>query len=476
MTVAYEPVIGLEVHVQLATDSKIFCSCSTKFGLTPNSAVCPVCLGFPGSLPVLNRKAFQCALKVALGLNCRVQEIVKFDRKNYYYPDLPKNYQISQYDKPIAYDGSVRLMSDPSRVIAVRRVHLEEDAGKLMHDQDKTYSLVDYNRAGTPLLEIVTEPVIRSPDEAYEYLAILKSILLYLEVSDCNMEEGSLRCDANISVRACGETKLGVKAELKNMNSFKAVKAGLAYEIKRQTDLLESGGKVSQETRLWDADSASTRTMRSKEEAHDYRYFPEPDLVPFHVPREYLESVRKDLPELPAARKDRLLASTDLSEREVSVLIMEKKIADFFEAAVRLGAPAKAVSNWLLGDIMADLNGKGLTIDNYGLTPFMLAELIGLISSGTISGRMAKEILKEAAQTKLTPKELVEKKGLRQISDQGEIVSIIDTVIAGNEKSVTDYRNGKTNALMFLVGQVMKHSKGKANPDIVNRLLRDRLG
>lgn len=471
----YEAVIGLEAHVQLSTKSKIFCGCSTVFGQPPNSSTCPVCLGLPGSLPVLNRKAFRYAVKVALAINCEIQTFVKFDRKNYYYPDLPKNYQISQYDKPLAYSGYVDISSTNKQRIAIRRVHLEEDAGKLLHDQDKTSSVVDFNRAGMPLLEIVTEPDINSPEEAYEYLTNLKSILLYLEVSDCNMEEGSLRCDANISVRKKGERKLGVKSELKNMNSFKAVKAALHYEIERQIDLLVSGKKVDQETRLWDADRELTLAMRTKEETHDYRYFPEPDLVPFHIARDEVDEIKKQIPEMPRKRKARFINQYTLSNKDAEYLIVDKGIADYFEETLKYCNSPKVASNWIIGDIMGELNLKHIPIRDYGFSPKMLAELIGLIENGTISGKMAKDILRECAEKKISPLQIVKEKGLRQITDESKLMWTIEKVIGENSKSISDYKKGKENALMFLVGQVMRHTKGKANPDLVNKLLKEKL-
>jgi len=467
----YEAVIGLEVHTQLDTESKVFCGCSTTFGQPPNAATCPVCLGLPGVLPVLNKKAFRYALKVALALNCEIQRVVKFDRKNYYYPDLPKNYQISQFDKPLAFNGKVPLMNDSEKSIDVRRVHLEEDAGKLLHDQDKVNSVVDYNRAGMPLLEIVTEPVIRSPEEAYDYLTSLKVILLYLGISDCNMEEGSLRCDANISVRKKGDSKLGVKSELKNMNSFKAVRLALQYEIERHIEVLTEGGSIRQETRLWEADKSVTLPMRTKEETHDYRYFPEPDLVPFLISDEDIRQMRLELPEMPLTVRMRFVERYRLSIKDAGLLVADKSIADFFEKTTRLTGDAKSVTNWVMGDIMRELNEKGITISAYGLTPEMLAELIALIKKGTISGKMAKKLLIECAEKKVSPENLVEKQGLKQISNEAELETIVKKVIKENPKSVEDFGKGKKNAVMFLVGQVMKQTKGKANPAMVNELL-----
>jgi len=471
----YEPVIGLEVHVQLSTKSKVFCGCGANFGSAPNSQTCPVCLGLPGSLPVLNKEAFISAVKVALSLNCEIQSTVKFDRKNYYYPDLPKNYQISQYDKPIAYNGSVEIIGQPGKSVAIRRVHLEEDAGKLLHDQDRTQSVVDYNRAGTPLLEIVTEPVIHSPEDAYNYLLSLKTILSYLDVSDCNMEEGSLRCDANISVRPAGQKKLGVKSELKNMNSFKAVRLALEHEIERHIDLLENKKRVVQETRLWDSDNETTVAMRIKEDTHDYRYFPEPDLVPFHVDEDMVKRIKKELPELPARLMLTLRDRYGFKEKEAALLVADKKVADYFEKTVSVKNSPKAALNWITQDIMSELNARAISIDKFGFVPEYLAELISLIEEGTISGKMAKDILRESAKENISPRKIVDGKGLKQISDASEIAGIIDEVIGENAKSVKDYRSGKKNALMHLVGQVMRKTRGKANPSIVGRTLKEKL-
>lgn len=471
----YETVIGLEVHLQLATKTKAFCGCSTKFGAEPNSHTCPVCLGFPGSLPVLNGEAFNFSIRVALALNCKIQELIKFDRKNYYYPDLPKNFQISQYDMPLSYDGFVDIPSDGKvKRIRVKRVHLEEDAGKLMHESAR--SLVDYNRAGMPLLEIVTEPDLSSPAEAYDYLTKLKSILKYLKVSDCDMEKGSLRCDANISLRPMGETKLGTKVEIKNMNSFKNVRSALEFEVKRQFSALEDKEMLRQETRLWDADKGVSNPMRSKEEAEDYRYFPEPDLVPFVIDKKVLEAAKMSLPELPEAKISRFVKDMGLSEYDASVIASDADTAEYFEEACRLCANKKTVANWIMGDISAKLKEKDLQIKELGFSAEWLANLIELIDAGTISGKMAKSVLIEAIDTKCDPKDLVSRKGLSQVSDRGEIEAIIKSVLAKNEKSVADYKSGKKNALAFLMGQVMKESKGKANPAVTSEALKKELG
>jgi len=472
----YEVVIGLEVHVQLSTVSKVFCGCSTAFGFPPNSLTCPVCLGFPGVLPVLNKGAFDRSIKVALALNCEIQEKIKFDRKNYYYPDLPKNYQISQYDMPFAIKGYLEISSNgKKRKIGITRVHLEEDAGKLIHDPSRKISYVDFNRAGTPLLEIVSEPEITSAAEASEYLKNLKAILLYLGVSDCNMEEGSLRCDANISVRKAGEKQLGTKIELKNMNSFKAVYLGLLFESAHLKQALKDGVEIIQATKQWDAKKLKTHTMRTKEEAHDYRYFPEPDLPPFDIDAKSVESIKKFLPELPRQRKQRIMSDYKLNDKDADVIIMDKRIADYFEQAVKLSGAAKAVANWLITELLAETNIRNTTIDKLKFEPRMLVELLGLIDSGRISGKMAKTLFRECIEKGCSPKKLVEESGIKQISDEKELDEIIIHVIEKNKKPVDDYKMGKANALMFLVGQVMKHTRGKAHPNFVNELLRKKL-
>jgi aspartyl-tRNA(Asn)/glutamyl-tRNA(Gln) amidotransferase subunit B len=477
MSHAYETVIGLEVHLQLATQTKAFCGCSTKFGSKPNSQTCPVCLGFPGSLPVLNEKAFFYAIRVALALGCKIQNLIKFDRKNYYYPDLPKNYQISQYDMPLSYDGAVEITSSGLRKkIRIKRVHLEEDAGKLVHPAKENYSLVDFNRSGMPLLEIVTEPDISSAQEAYDYLTALKAILQYLKVSDCDMEKGSLRCDANISLRNKGDKNLGVKVEIKNMNSFRWVREGLQYEVERQASALDSKERIVQETRLWDAEKLVTISMRSKEEAQDYRYFPEPDLVPFTVDKKVIEDIEKNLPELPEARSKRFVESYGMTEYDAKILTSDVSIADYFEECGRLHQNKKTIANWITGDMMAAMNARNINISQLGVGPAALVELLKMIDSQAISGKMAKEVIVEMVETKKTPQEIVKSKGLSQISDKAAIEKIINDVLAANEKSVSDYKGGKKTALTFLVGQVMKQTKGAANPALVNELLKKQLG
>ncbi|MCM8798710.1 MAG: Asp-tRNA(Asn)/Glu-tRNA(Gln) amidotransferase subunit GatB [Candidatus Omnitrophica bacterium] len=470
----YEPVIGLEVHLQLKTKTKAFCGCANYFGEKPNTLVCPVCLGLPGSLPVLNQKALEYALKVALALNCKINRVFKFDRKNYYYPDLPKNYQISQYDLPLSQNGYIDIESEgKSKQIGIRRVHLEEDAGKLIHTEN--YSLVDYNRAGVPLLEIVTEPEINSPQEAYAYLTTLKSILEYLEVSDCDMEKGSLRCDANISLRIGKSEKLGVKTELKNMNSFKAVRDALNFEIKRQREILESGGEIVQETRLWDAEKEITTSMRSKEEAHDYRYFPDPDLVIFTAEEEFLESMRKTIPELPRKRSLRFQQEYKLSPYDAGVLTQSKALADYFETCIKLYPHPKEISNWLTTEIFAYLNEKKISFESLNLEAEKFIRLLKLLELKQINRNTAKEVLRVMLETGRDADTIVREKNLFLISSSADIDNIVEEVIRTNPGPVNDYLKGKENALMFLVGQVMKQTQGKAEPLKVQEVLRKKI-
>ena len=473
---SYEPVIGLEVHVQLKTRSKLFCSCPNEFGAEPNKNTCPVCLGLPGSLPVLNREVLRLAVKVGLGLQCRVAERLKFDRKNYFYPDLPKAYQISQYDMPVNFKGSLEVETkDGLKRVGITRAHLEEDAGKLLHEGIKDGSLVDYNRAGVPLLEIVSEPDLRSPDEAYEYLTLLKAILQYLEVSDCDMEKGSLRCDANVSIRSRGETQLGTKVEIKNMNSFRAVQKALVFEIKRQTQATEEGGKIVQETRLWNETRGETLSMRSKEYAHDYRYFPEPDLVPFTISREEVEAIRKTLPELPVERAKRLVRDQGIPKSDAFRLVEDRRLAEYYEACLKEKAAPKPAANWILTELLGNLNARGLGIEKSPVTPGALAGLIRLIENNTISGKIAKEVLPQMVESGKPAEAIVKEKGLVQVTDTKLLEEIAERVIQASPKSAHDYRNGKKEALGFLVGRVMKETQGKANPKLVNEILERRL-
>lgn len=475
----YEVVIGLEVHTELKTASKIFCGCSTSFGAEQNTNVCPVCLGLPGVLPVLNAKVLEFAVRTGLALNCRILPFSKFDRKNYYYPDLPKNFQTSQYDLPIAVDGHLDIEVDgQTRRIGITRVHMEEDAGKLVHAGTiarADYTLVDYNRTGVPLLEIVSEPDIRSAEEAKAYLEKLKAILQYIDVSDCKMEEGSLRCDANISLRPKGETKLGTKAEIKNLNSFKAVQKGLEYEAYRQAEVLDEGGRIVQETRSWDDARGQTVSLRSKEQAHDYRYFPEPDLVPMVVDPAWVEDIRRSLPELPDARQARLMKDYGLSDYDAGVITASRAMADYFDATVAAGADAKAAANWLMGELSRHLNAAGREIDDCPVAPGQLAALIDLLAKGTVSGKIAKTVFEEMWASGKDAAVIVKEQGLVQISDEGAVVAVVEKVIAANPQSVADFKAGKERALGFLVGQIMKETKGRANPEVVNKLLRERL-
>ncbi|MBO2945511.1 Asp-tRNA(Asn)/Glu-tRNA(Gln) amidotransferase subunit GatB [Paenibacillus sp. F411] len=473
-TSKYETVIGLEVHVELHTKSKIFCGCSTAFGAPPNTHTCPICLGHPGVLPVLNRQAVEYAMKAAMALNCTIGDISKFDRKNYFYPDSPKAYQISQYDQPIGENGWVDIeVNGETKRIGITRLHLEEDAGKLTHVDGGYASLVDFNRVGTPLVEIVSEPEISSPEEAKAYMEKLRSIMQYCEVSDVKMEEGSLRCDANISLRPYGQEKLGTKAELKNMNSFRGVQRGLEYEEYRQAEILDEGGKIVQETRRWDEAQGKTLSMRGKEEAHDYRYFPDPDLVRVHISEEWKEAVRSTIPELPDARKARYAAEYGLPNYDAAVITSSKALADLFEDSLKYTQDAKSVSNWIMGDLMGYLNANSLELSQVPITGQALGEMIGLIEKGTISSKIAKTVFKSMLESGKLPQQIVEEQGLVQISDEGAIKAIVEQVVASHPQSVEDYKAGKQKAIGFLVGQVMKESKGKANPALVNKLLVD---
>lgn len=476
MTTEYEPVIGLEVHLQLSTKTKAFCGCSTVFGSIPNSQTCPICLGLPGSLPVLNKEALKLALKSALALNCRIRDVLKFDRKHYYYPDLPKNFQISQYDMPLSYAGFLDIESaGAKKKINIRRIHLEEDAGKLLHPEGAAYSLVDYNRSGMPLLEIVSEPGINSPDEAYSYLTLLKSILEYCEVSSCDMEKGTLRCDANLSLRPKGTLGLGVKVEVKNLNSFKAVRSALSYEILRQKKALSSNEKIAQETRLWDDAKGATAILRSKEEAHDYRYFPEPDLVPFNIPNDEIESARRLLPELPYIKQARFVSQFGLSEYDARVLTQDKTTSIFFEECLKHVDDAKAVSGWITTELQSEANLRKKSLPELGLKPEPFCELIRMIKNGALSRLRGKDVLTEMIDKGLSAKEVVASKGLSQVSDENELEAIAEKVITENAKAVADFAAGKENAIAFLVGQLMRKSQGKANPKIAGEILRRKL-
>jgi len=485
MANVFQPVIGLEVHVQLKTKSKMFCGCSTEFGAPPNSNICPVCTGQPGVLPVPNKKAIEMAIKTALALNCKINNFSVFARKNYFYPDLPKNYQISQYEQPFAEDGSLEIETkDAKKTIRIKRVHLEEDTGKLLHaigSKELDYSLIDFNRSGVPLLEIVSQPDINSEEEAYIYLLTLKNILQYIDVSDCDMEKGSLRCDANVSVRY-PDGPLGTKTEIKNMNSFKAVKSALEYEIKRQIEILKENKKVVQETRLWDDKLGITQSMRSKEEAHDYRYFPEPDLVPIELDKKFLDEIKKTIPMLPAQRKEKFIKDYGLSEYDSKVLTSQKELADYFEKCLSILTPqynassvAKPLSNWITTELLGKLNIENKDITQSPVSPENLANLIKLILDETISGKIAKSVFDEMFKTGKNPGDIVKEKNLLQITDEKEINKLVDSAIEENPKIVQEYLSGKTQAFGALIGYIMKKSSEKANPKLVNEILRKKL-
>ncbi len=499
----FETVIGVEVHAQLRTNSKMFCGCGTTFGLSANSQTCPICLGLPGSLPVINRTAVEMAVRAGLALNCTIAANNRFSRKNYFYPDLPKGYQISQYESPICEHGwiEVRDSGGGATRIRIRRAHLEEDAGKNIHETGTSGSRVDLNRAGTPLLEIVTEPDMHSADEVVAYLKGLREILMYLDVCDGNMEEGSFRCEPNLSLRPSGQKEFGTKVELKNINSFKYVKDAVEYEIKRQTKVLNEGGEIRQETRLWNIERGETAVMRSKEEAHDYRYFPDPDLVPLKLEQEWIEGFRSSLPELPSARMNRFIQEViisawheppehvgqlqkkivpqsgyGLSEDEAKLLTASKAIADYFEACVKLFNQPKTVSNWVMGELTRELNNSGTDISASPVTPERLVSLLQMVDKGVISLKVAREIFPELYRSGKTPQQIVQEKGLTQVSDEGALDQIITDVLSKNPAQVAQFKEGKQQVLGFLVGQVMKTSGGKANPGKVNELLKKKLG
>jgi aspartyl-tRNA(Asn)/glutamyl-tRNA(Gln) amidotransferase subunit B len=482
MNSKYEPVIGLEVHAQLLTKSKAFCSCTTQFGNTPNANTCPVCLGMPGVLPVLNKSAVEFAMKMGLATNCTIAPKSVFARKNYFYPDLPKGYQISQYDEPICKNGwlDVELNDGTTKRIGITRIHIEEDAGKSIHDQDVD-TLVDVNRCGVPLIEIVSEPDMRTPHEAYQYLSMIKQLVTYLGICDGNMEEGSMRCDANISVRLKGAEKFGTKAEVKNMNSFRNVERALEYEINRQIELLEDGGTVVQETLLWDADKNVALPMRSKEEAHDYRYFPDPDLVPVLVDQAWVAQIQSTLSELPVARRNRFVEAYRLPAYDATILTQEKELADYYERAAGLldqknEEGFKTVSNWVMTDVLRVVNEGHLSIVQFAIAPDRLAAMINLISSGVISGKIAKEIFAEMLTSDEQPKVIVERLGLVQVSDSSAIEKVIDEIIVRSTAQVEQYRAGKVQVFGYFVGETMKVMKGKANPKVVNGILKAKLG
>ncbi|MBM3702946.1 MAG: Asp-tRNA(Asn)/Glu-tRNA(Gln) amidotransferase subunit GatB [Actinobacteria bacterium] len=478
----YEPVIGLETHVELYTNTKMFCGCRLSFGEEKNIYTCPVCLGHPGSLPVINKKAIEYAAKIALTLNCKIKKYTIFHRKNYFYPDMPKNYQISQYDLPLGVGGYLDVdMGSYMRRVRITRVHMEEDTGKLLHKgttgriSESEASIVDFNRAGTPLIEIVTEPDIRSPEEAKEYMITLRNLILFLDVSDCSMEEGSLRCDANVSVRKTGEDKIGTKTEIKNLNSFKFLQKGLEYEVKRQVKVLEAGGEVIQQTRHYDSKTGTTKALRSKEEAHDYRYFPEPDLVPIYIEDKMIEDIRKTIPELPSVKAKRFEKQYSLPKYDSSFLANNKGLADYFEQCCRHYNNAKNIANWIMSDFSALLNKEKMTIKDSRVTPENLCKMLEIIDKGKINSKIAKSVFEEMFSTGGNPQKIIEDRGLEQISDEGLLEAIIEEVIKDNPGAVEQFKEGKDKAIGFLIGRVMAKTKGKANPGIVNDIITKKL-
>ena len=473
----FEPVIGLEVHAQLKTQTKIFCGCSTAFGAPPNTHVCPVCLGMPGVLPVLNREVLAFSLRMALATGCCVNRESRFARKNYFYPDLPKGYQISQYELPVAEHGEIHIATEAggTRRIGITRIHMEEDAGKLVHDPDRPVSRVDLNRTGVPLIEIVSEPDLRTSEEAGAYLRKLRTIVRYLDICDGNLEEGSFRCDANISIRPAGTAPLGTRTELKNLNSFRNVEKAITYEIQRQKELIADGGVVIQETRLWDPERGRTRSMRGKEEAHDYRYFPDPDLLPVVVDDDWLASIRRDLPELPDARQQRFSAQYGLSEYDAARLAAERSLGDYFEACLAHAPAAKPAANWILGELAARLNADNRSIDQSPVSPEHLGRLLSLIGEDVISGKIAKTVFDDMVESGRDPDTVIKAQGLEQVSDTAELEAVVADVLAAAPDEVASYRQGKTKLMGFFVGQVMKATRGQANPRKVNEILQKQL-
>lgn len=476
----YEVVIGLEVHAQLNTKTKIFCSCSTEFGKKANENTCPICLGMPGVLPVLNKKVVEFAIQACLATHCEVQRFNQFARKNYFYPDLPKGYQISQFEKPIGLNGSIKIQIDGQpKTIRLTRIHMEEDAGKSIHGDnlgDPGHSYVDFNRTGVPLVEIVSEPEMRSPAEARAFLTELKSILEYTEVSDCNMEQGSLRCDANVSLRPVGQVELGTKAEVKNLNSFKFVQKAIQYEIERQTKILDRGERVVQETRLFDSQKGVTYAMRSKEESQDYRYFPEPDLVPIICEKDWVEDIRKSIPELPEEKRHRFVQQYGIPEYDAGVLIASKNLANYYERCAALYSQPKALSNWIMGELLRELKSDNKDIRDCPVTPQALTDLLKIVDDGAINGKMAKSVFEEMYRTGKSPEAVVQEKGLSQISDESALGKMVDEILANHPDQAEQFRQGKQKVLGFLVGQAMKASKGQANPALLNKLFKVKLG